>query len=119
VASYPRTGTRRLAEYQPDAQSVRCELNASDSLSRRRLALPCVNTMVRKRGIKSSTPRKTKRSTRNSEAADLCDHSTNQFKAELSLMRASLSTLRQNTMWTAFGAVAGWIALVLVVVAII
>jgi len=49
----------------------------------------------------------------------LCDHSTNQFKAELSLMRASLSTLRQNTMWTAAGAIAGWVALVLVVIAIV
>jgi len=80
----------------------------------------CVRSMARKRGIKSSTLKKTKRrSTRNREAVDLCDHSTNQFKAELSLMRASLSTLRQNTMWTAAGAIAGWVALVLVVIAIV
>jgi len=49
----------------------------------------------------------------------LCDHGENQFKAEIAVLRETLGTLRQNTFWTAIGAVAGWIALILVVVAII
>ena len=50
---------------------------------------------------------------------DLCEHDPKQVAREVFLMRKTLSTSQENTMWTALGAVAGWIALILVVIAII
>ena len=42
-----------------------------------------------------------------------------QAARELRLMRQTLSTLKENTMWTAFGAVSGWVAIVIALVVIL